>query len=466
MSRDSAIACAARQIEEGPFLADLARRVAYRTASQERESFGQLGAYLAEEIAPTLARMGYGTTLHDNPVAGGGPFLVGRRIEDAALPTVLTYGHGDVIRGLDEQWRDGLSPWRLTREGERLYGRGTADNKGQHSVNLAALQSVLEERGRLGFNSVFLMETSEEIGSPGLDEFCAAQRAALASDLLLASDGPRLAPGRPTIYGGTRGAINFELSLRLREGGHHSGNWGGLLANPAIILAHALATIVARDGRILLRDLVPRAIPNSVRAALADCAVEGGADGPVIDEWWGEAGLSPAEKVFAWNTFEVLAMKSGNPENPVNAVPPHAVAYCQMRYTVDTDPTTFLPIIRRHLDANGFGAIEIAESRKSFFQATRLDPDHPWARWAIASIERTAGRCPAVLPNLGGSLPNDVFTRTLGLPTVWVPHSYAACSQHAPNEHALIPILREGLQIMAGLFWDLGESEAGRLARA
>jgi hypothetical protein len=62
-----------------------------------------------------------------------------------------------------------------------------------------------------------------------------------------------------------------------------------------------------------------------------------------------------------------------------------------------------------------------------------------------------------VLPSLGGSLPNDVFAHILGLPTIWVPHSYAGCCQHAPNEHALEPILRQGLQIMTGLFWDLGE---------
>ena len=89
--------------------------------------------------------------------------------------------------------------------------------------------------------------------------------------------------------------------------------------------------------------------------------------------------------------------------------------------------------------------------------ATRLDPDSKWVRWAVASIERTTGLRPAILPNLGGSLPNEVFADTLGLPTIWIPHSYTACSQHAPNEHMLGSIAREGLGIMAGIFWDLGE---------
>jgi hypothetical protein len=82
-------------------------------------------------------------------------------------------------------------------------------------------------------------------------------------------------------------------------------------------------------------------------------------------------------------------------------------------------------------------------------------------------MERSTGKRPALLPNLGGSLPNDIFANTLGLPTLWVPHSYPACAQHAPNEHLLAPVAREGLAIMAGLFWDLGESgETVRAERA
>ncbi|MGQ3027860.1 MAG: M20 peptidase family dipeptidase, partial [Ferrovibrionaceae bacterium] len=93
--------------------------------------------------------------------------------------------------------------------------------------------------------------------------------------------------------------------------------------------------------------------------------------------------------------------------------------------------------------------------------------EDPWVGWALASLTRTTGKKPALLPNLGGSLPNDVFADILGLPTIWVPHSYPACSQHAPNEHLLGSVAREALQIMAGLFWDLGEEgQAVRRRRA
>ena len=101
-----------------------------------------------------------------------------------------------------------------------------------------------------------------------------------------------------------------------------------------------------------------------MRAALADCVLEGGADGPAIDSWWGEPGLSVPEKVFAWNTFEILAFSTGNPENPVNAVPPRASAHCQIRFTVDVPWQSFLPSLREHPDAHGFQAVTIAESTR------------------------------------------------------------------------------------------------------
>jgi acetylornithine deacetylase/succinyl-diaminopimelate desuccinylase-like protein len=91
------------------------------------------------------------------------------------------------------------------------------------------------------------------------------------------------------------------------------------------------------------------------------------------------------------------------------------------------------------------------------FAASRTDFDSPWINWAAQSIRRTTGTAPAVLPNFGGSLPNDVFSEGLGLPTIWVPHSYPGCSQHAPDEHILLSTTEDALGIMAGLFWDLGE---------
>ncbi len=456
MSRQAAIEIARAYFDDGGFFDDLARRVAVPSTSQEPDRAGALMAYLDDEMRASLEPLGYHCEVFDNP-GDAGPILIARRVEDTGLPTVLTYGHGDTVRGQDERWRDGLEPWRLIAEGERWYGRGTADNKGQHSVNIGALACVIEARGALGFNSTILIETGEEMGSPGLREFCAFHAAdRLAAQVFISSDGPRLAPDRPTLFLGARGVKPIDIFVDLRDGAHHSGNWGGLLANPAIVLAQALATMTDARGAIKVPEWRPPPPSNSVRAALAGLEVGGGEGGPEVDAEWGEPGMTPAERVYAWNSFEVLAFTAGTPASPVNAIPGSARAHCQLRYVVGTDADDIVAALRRHLEAAGFEGVRVEQGRAGELRASRLDPDHPWVRRAAASIARTTGAPPVILPNLGGSLPNDVFADVLGLPTIWVPHSYAGCSQHAPDEHLLAPIARQGLEIMTGLFWDLG----------
>lgn len=457
--REDVIGRVENYFDSGRMKAELAELVRYPTESQVPSRKPALHAYLDEAMTPRLKAAGFEVRTHENPSEAGGPLLVARRIEDAALPTILVYGHGDVIHAQADQWREGLTPFELVEEGERWYGRGTADNKVQHLINIAALEALIAANGRLGFNATILLEMSEENGSPGLKEFCAAHGEELAADVLIASDGPRLQADAATMFMGARGAVTVDLIVEKRDGAHHSGNWGGLLADPAMILGHALATITDRRGQILIPEWRPTSLTDSVRAALRDLPVDMD-DGPAVDKDWGEASLSPAERVYGWNSFAVLAMTSGVPDAPVNAISGTARATCQLRYVVGTDPDDIIPALRRHLDRNGFAELKIVSREDDFFAATRLDPDHPWARFIARSLTETKGEPPHVLPNLGGSLPNDCFAETLGLPTVWVPHSYRGCSQHAPNEHVLKPVCRDALRCMAGIFADIAEGRS------
>lgn len=465
MSREAAIAKAEAYFESGALKADLSRLVAMPTESQNPDCADVLTTYIESEMRPLLESLGF-TCQTLRHLKAKGPFLYAERIEDPALPTIFGYGHGDVIRGLDRDWDKGLSPWTLTEIGDRWYGRGVVDNKGQHVINIAGLRAVLETRGKLGFNAKYLIEMGEEVGSPGLRELCTEQKELFKADVLIASDGPRLNAERPTVFLGSRGSLTFDLSIKARDGSHHSGNWGGLLSDPAIQLAHAIAAIVTPTGQIRIHEWLPKEIPATVRRVLADCEVDGGPDGPTIDPEWGEPGLTPAEQVFGWCSFDVLAMKSGNPETPVNAVPPSAWARCQLRFVVGIDPEEVLPALRRHLDRHGFPMVEIVKSREEIFHATHLDPEDAWVTWAVNSLAETTGKKPAILPNLGGSLPNDIFSEILELRTIWVPHSYPGCSQHAPNEHLPAAIAREGLAMMAGLYWDLGTGDIPSLTKA
>jgi acetylornithine deacetylase/succinyl-diaminopimelate desuccinylase-like protein len=456
-SREGAIARARRFFDDGGFEALLTRLVAIPSTSQDPEHAAALPRYLEEGLSAWVGKLGFTTTIHSNPKPGFGPILTATRIEDPARPTILLYGHGDTVRGLDEQWCDGLKPWTVTAEADRWYGRGTADNKGQHAINLAALEAVLAERGgRLGFNVKLVIETSEERGSQGLREFVAAKRDLLAADALIASDGPRVEPSLPTITVGTRGTWHCDLVIRLRPGGVHSGHWGGLTRDPAVLLAHAIACIMDRNGRILVRDWLPPAVPPAVKALLRDCPFGGGGESATVDQGWGEPGLTPAEKIYGWQSFIVLAMISGRPENPVNAVAPDARAHCQIRYTVDADTARFEPALRAHLDAHGFDFVKI-ENAGLRMPASRTDPDHPWVRFARDSMQRTLGARVQVIPNSSGGLPGDVFVDHLGVPLVWIPHSYSGCKQHGPDEHLLKATAREGIAAFAGIWWDLGE---------
>lgn len=464
MTEQQAVDQAMNYFDSGEFQQLLARRIACVTESQHPQRQAGLQHYLQAEIGPQLEALGF--TLHpfDNPQPGSPPFLIAVRIEDPTQPTLLCYGHGDVVYGDEENWRPGLSPWQLTVEGDRWYGRGSADNKGQHCINLAALEQVMAARGgRLGFNCKILFEMGEEISSPGLAQICQQQQALLAADLFIASDGPRLNAVRPTLFLGSRGAANFRLTITARDNAYHSGNWGGLLSNPGTQLANALASLVNAQGVLQVAALKPDSLTPAVRDILSDIDVGGMPGDPALAENWGEPGLTAAERLYGWNTLEVLAFETGNPAQPMNAIPGRATAVCQLRFVVGTDWQNLVQHVDLHLRQHGFDNVSVEFLRGS--PATRLNPQDPLVEWALNSLARSSGKKPALLPNLGGSLPNEVFADILGLPTLWVPHSYPACGQHGVNEHMLTLIAREGLAIMTRLFWQLGEEGQQLLAR-
>ena len=179
----------------------------------KHEKSSELYKYFQENLIPYLSEIGFKCKISQNPEKKSHPILIAIRIESINLPTIFSYGHADVVPGYEDSWISGLSPWKIVEKENKIYGRGTADNKGQHTINLAALKTVLQTRGYLGFNIKILIETGEEIGSPGLEKFCEENAKSLSSDFLLASDGPRINPEKPSIYLGSRGEISFKLVL-------------------------------------------------------------------------------------------------------------------------------------------------------------------------------------------------------------------------------------------------------------
>ena len=145
VSRQATIDNAVGYLDDGSFEETLRRRVAIPSASRVAANKPDLWRYVTDGMQPFFERLGFTTKIYENDRAPG-PFLLAERIEDPRFTTVLQYGHGDVVAGLDGQWETGLSPFEMTERNGAWYGRGTADNKGQHAVNLAAAESDRERR--------------------------------------------------------------------------------------------------------------------------------------------------------------------------------------------------------------------------------------------------------------------------------------------------------------------------------
>lgn len=453
--KEKAVQHATQYFDKGYFKKDLAELISVKTESQNNEC--NLENYYDQNIIPMLVKMGFKCKVMENPLSKANIILFAERIENANFSTILTYGHGDVVLGQDSCWDNGLSPYKLIEKDNRYYGRGTADNKGQHLINIKALYSLLSVQKKLGFNFKILFEMGEEIGSPGLKAFCQENKELLKADVFIASDGPRISQKIPTIFTGSRGGINFDLSVNLRDNAHHSGNFGGILKDPSIILSHAIASITDARGQINIPEWLPTSLTPDIKEILAKLPlVDAGFD---LDPDWGQKELTMTERVFGWNSFSVLAMLSGEPEAPLNAISGHARSTCQLRFVVGTDVNKIIPALRNHLNSFGFEDVNIHESEMTPFPATRLEMNNSWLSLITKSLENSMGSKIDLLPNLGGSLPNDSFSEVLELPTIWIPHSYAGCAQHSPNEHLSVPLARQALICMTALFADLSKEE-------
>lgn len=453
--KEKAVQHATQYFDKGYFKKDLAELISVKTESQNNEC--NLENYYDQNIIPMLVKMGFKCRVMENPLSKANIILFAERIENADFSTILTYGHGDVVLGQDSCWDNGLSPYKLIEKDNRYYGRGTADNKGQHLINIKALNSLLSVQKKLGFNFKILFEMGEEIGSPGLKAFCQQNKELLKADVFIASDGPRISQKIPTIFTGSRGGINFDLSVNLRDNAHHSGNFGGILKDPSIILSHAIASITDARGQINIPEWLPTSLTPDIKEILAKLPlVDAGFD---LDPDWGQKELTMTERVFGWNSFSVLAMLSGEPEAPLNAISGHARSTCQLRFVVGTDVNKIIPALRNHLNSFGFEDVNIHESEMTPFPATRLEMNNSWLSLITKSLENSMGSKIDLLPNLGGSLPNDSFSEVLELPTIWIPHSYAGCAQHSPNEHLSVPLARQALICMTALFADLSKEE-------
>jgi acetylornithine deacetylase/succinyl-diaminopimelate desuccinylase-like protein len=392
----------------------------------------------------------------------GWPLVLGRRTGRPGAPTVLVYGHYDV------QPPDPLDAWTSPpfepqfRDG-RLYGRGTADNKGQHLAQLLAVESLLATWGELPCTVKVLLDGEEEIGSPNLAGFAAANRERLAADLVVWSDGPVDPGGGWRLVFGVRGIASFELRARGANRPLHSGNWGGVAPNPLWTLVHLLASMRDPEGRITVdgfaddvrplgpaeRDALAR-LPVDVAAVKADLGLER-LDAPE------DRGF--AERLAAWPTLTINGLHGGyGGQGTQTVLPSEAVAKCDVRLVADQRASDVYDKLEAHVAANAPG-VELV--RQGSMEPSRTPLDSPFTGPVRAGMAAAQGADPLLVPVLGGSLPLHVFTGVLGLPTFGIPLGNADQANHAPDENLALDRFFTGVKTAAAVLAKLGFPAGG-----
>lgn len=432
------------------FLARLIDYVRRPSISAHGTGIGEVATYIASVL------QGLNLQTRIMPTAGW-PMVLGQRLEQPGKPTVLLYGHYDVQppEPLDE-WIS--PPFEPTIRNGRLYARGVGDNKGQHFAQILALESLLACRGTLPCNVKVLLEGEEEIGSPQMPPFVREHRNELQADLVITSDGPVHTSGRSQILFGVRGIINFELRARGASRDLHSGNWGGIAPNPLWTLVHLLSTMKNERGEITIDGFYDNVLPQTPleREALANFPTDVEAVKQSLELQQFDPPLERGfiERLSTWPTFTINGLHGGYGGPGSKTVLPHeAFAKCDMRLveaqTADEIFDKVVAHVRRH-------APNVEVIRQGSMDPSKTPLDSPYATPIYQAIEAAQGETPLLVPAMGGSLPDYVFTKVLGIPAFLVPYANADEANHAPNENMEIERFYKGIKTGVAMLTFLG----------
>ncbi|HEX4943749.1 MAG TPA: M20/M25/M40 family metallo-hydrolase [Usitatibacteraceae bacterium] len=361
--------------------------------------------------------------------------------------TWLTYGHYDVYPAdaAAEGWK--TDPWQPVVDGDRIRGRGTGDNKGQHLALLNAIALYRELEGELPIRIKVILEGDEETGSRPLPAFVEKHRDMLRADLCCYSDGPMFPNDQPVLLMGVRGILGLEFVASGARRNLHSGNFGGVAPNPTLDLIHLLAAMVDRDGRLL----VPGAGYADVTVTPAEAAAARAL--PLDREGVMESmGVPPTvpdgefhERLMLRPAFNVSGFASGyTGPGHKTIIFREALAKADIRLVGGQDPAQVLAAVRKFAADRGHAGIEIRELKST--PASRTSLDSPFIPVVKSAVAKGFGREPLVVPSLGGTTPDYVFTRLLGLPSIVVPLAPYDENNHAPNESTKVSLYLAGIR--------------------
>jgi acetylornithine deacetylase/succinyl-diaminopimelate desuccinylase-like protein len=369
---------------------------------------------------------------------GGHPMVVGERIEDPALPTIVVYGHYDVQPG------DPLDLWKtspfepIVRDG-RMLGRGSADDKGQILIHLAALEALLSTRGKLPVNVKYLFEGEEESSSVNLERWMAANPERCSGDAVIISDSGFFDGNRPALTVGLRGITYMQVDVRNSDVDLHSGSYGGAVINPANALASMIASLHDENRHVTVPgfyDDVVELTPDD-RAALAalpfnEANYLAGIDAKATQ---GEAGFSTVERRGARPTLDVNGIWGGfTGDGSKTIIPAHAHAKISCRLVTAQDPARIALQVEAALKAAAPRGLQVEVQNLGNGYPFLTPLGDPYLSAAANALKETFGADPLYIRE-GGSIPiAALFQRELLLPVVLLGFTPPDDNAHAPNE--------------------------------
>jgi acetylornithine deacetylase/succinyl-diaminopimelate desuccinylase-like protein len=445
----TSIATAVRDRADG-FVATLLESVRIPSVSLTGEGIGEAVDFLTKRMKQ------WGFAVQVFPTASQ-PIVYGEIGPKDAPFTWLTYGHYDVYPAdaRAEGWN--TDPWQPVVDGDRIWGRGTGDNKGQHLALLNAIALYRELHGELPIRIKIVLEGDEETGSRPLPEFVGKNRDMLRADLCCYSDGPMFPNDQPVLLMGVRGVLGLEFAATGAKRNLHSGNFGGVAPNPTLDLIHLLAEMVDRDGRLLVPGAGYADVTVTPSEAAAVKTLPLDREGVMASMGVPPTVSDPAsfhERLMLRPAFNVSGFASGyTGTGHKTIIFKEALAKADIRLVGGQDPAQVLAAVRRFAADRGYANIEIRELKST--PASRTSLDNPFVPVVREAVAKGFGRAPLVVPSLGGTTPDYVFTRLLGLPSIVVPLAPYDENNHAPNESTKVSLylagIRSGMHLIEAL---------------
>lgn len=430
-------------------LVELLRIPSISTLTRHRPDMERAARWLRDR----LAGMGFEAEL----VPGDGPPLVyAEWLQAPDAPTILVYGHYDVQPADPlELWE--TPPFEPAIRHSNIYARGAADDKGQVMVSVCAAEALLRTSGRLPVNVKFLIEGEEENGGEAVTEYVRSHGERLRADIAQVADGAMFAAGVPTIETGLRGIVYTEITARGAGGDLHSGNYGGVAPNPLNALAHVIACLKDRDGRIHIPgfyDDVKMPHPDVLQAwERLPFDPESLRSEMGVSHLAGEPGFSELERMWARPTLDVHGIVGGfADEGAKTVIPSEATAKISMRIVPNQDPDRVFDAYRRYVLELAPPGIELDVRLLHSSHAVVVPDESPFIAAARGALQETFGR-PAVLARSGGSIPVvGLIKDALGIDTVLMGWGLPDDNLHAPNEKFCLRNFHDGIETTVR-FW-------------